>query len=215
MRCSNVSVIHPAAALVPKLEIFQGDAMLECTPIKKVERSRLSPPSLIKSLNVNYSSSSRALLSLFPGCFFVSRQADRINILSWNKMKQLFSGRRTEEDAVVCVSYVIKARLWTNPYLLDSAKKECQISGCREGGRREGGDSSTFLWHSRKNAKSRNSSFIFMQYLKHVQNFSMFLTLLGLWAVLKVFNFCISILKRFMQGVKILLILTYGKTINF
>ena len=38
-------------------------------------------------------------------------------------MKQLFSGRRTEEDAVVCVSYVIKARLWTNPYLLDSAKK--------------------------------------------------------------------------------------------
>ena len=42
-------------------------------------------------------------------------------------MKQLFSGR-TEEDAVVCVSYVIKARLWTNPYLLDSAKKECQIS---------------------------------------------------------------------------------------
>lgn len=142
MRCSNVSVIHPAAALVPKLEIFQGDdAMLECTPIKKVERSRLSPPSLIKSLNVNYSSSSsRALLSLFPGCFFVSRQADRINILSWNKMKQLFSGRRTEEDAVVCVSYVIKARLWTNPYLLDSAKKECQISGCREGG-----DSSTFF----------------------------------------------------------------------
>ena len=63
--------------------------------------------------------------------------------------------------------------------------------------------------------KSRNSSFIFMQYLKHVQNFSKFLTLLGLWAVLKVFNFCISILKRFMQGVKILLILTYGKTINF
>lgn len=43
MRCSNVSVIHPAAALVPKLEIFQGDdAMLECTAIKKVERSRLS-----------------------------------------------------------------------------------------------------------------------------------------------------------------------------
>ena len=43
MRCSNVSVIHPAAALEPKLEIFQGDdAMLECTAIKKVERSRLS-----------------------------------------------------------------------------------------------------------------------------------------------------------------------------
>ena len=141
MRCSNVSVIHPAAALVPKLEIFQGDAMLECTPIKKVERSRLSPPSLIKSLNVNYSSSSssRALLSLFPGCFFVSRQADRINILSWNKMKQLFSGRRTEEDAVVCVSYVIKARLWTNPYLLDSAKKrvpDIRLQGGREKGRR-------------------------------------------------------------------------------
>ena len=74
MRCSNVSVIHPAAALVPKLEIFQGDdAMLECTAIKKVERSRLSPPSLIKSLNVNYSrvpyTISRLLL-----CLQTSRQ---------------------------------------------------------------------------------------------------------------------------------------------
>ena len=51
-------------------------------------------------------------------------------------MKQLFSGR-TEEDAVVCVSYVIKARLWTNPYLLDSAKKSARYQAGERGGKQQ------------------------------------------------------------------------------